>query len=206
MLDVEDCTSLQISDLPELRAMQVIIRPAEPRDVPRMLALVKELAVFERAPAEVTVTLEHMWDAGFGKAPVWFGWVAEGPVDSCSLSVVRGSTGGGPDNKQPTTDNPILGLAICYERYSTWKGRRLYLEDIIVTEAARGQRIGEMLFMACVRHAVAKNYSGMLWQVLDWNTDAIRFYERFEAEFSGEWLNGTLGREQLTALVKRSGS
>ena len=160
--------------------MNTTIRPAEPRDVPRMLELVRELALFERAPNEVTVTVEHMRDAGFGKDPVWFGWVAE-------------------------TDGVIQGMAVCYERYSTWKGRRLYLEDIIVTEAARGQRIGEKLFMACVRHAVEQGYSGMLWQGLDWNKDAIRFYERFGAEFSAEWLNGTLTRERLIELAAGSG-
>lgn len=181
--------------------MNPTIRPAEPRDVPRMLELVRELALFEKAPEAVTVTEKEMHDAGFGPNPVWFGWVAEGEVVRSGLSVVGKASGGAPNNQQLSPDNCILGMAICYTRYSTWKGRRLYLEDIIVTEAARGQRIGEKLFMACVRHAVEKEYSGMLWQVLDWNTDAIRFYGRFGAEFSGEWLNGSLGKEQLAELV-----
>ncbi|HRO38949.1 MAG TPA: GNAT family N-acetyltransferase [Flavobacteriales bacterium] len=186
--------------------MNTTIRPAEPRDVPRMLELVRELALFERAPDEVTVTEQHMLDAGFGQDPVWFGWVAEGPVDSYSLSVERGGTGGGPDNKQPTPglrrdDNPILGMAICYTRYSTWKGRYLYLEDIVVTRAARGQGIGERLFRTCMEHAVADGFHGMRWQVLDWNTDAIRFYERFGAEVSAGWLNGDLTEAQLRALA-----
>lgn len=158
--------------------MEVIIRKAEPRDVPRMLELVKELALFERAPQEVTVTLQHMHDAGFGPNAVWVGWVAE-------------------------AEGTIHGMAVCYERYSTWKGRRLYLEDIIVTEAARGQRIGEKLFMACVRHAVEQEHSGMLWQVLDWNTDALRFYDRFGATYSAEWLNGSLELDQLKNLAAR---
>lgn len=156
--------------------MDVIIRRAEPRDVPRMLDLVKELAVFERAPDEVTVTLEHMLGAGFGPDPVWVGWVAEGP-------------------------NGILGMAVCYERYSTWKGRRLYLEDIIVTEAARGKRIGEKLFRQCAAYAVQQGYSGMLWQVLDWNTEAMRFYDRFGTHYSDEWRNGSLEAEQLRAIA-----
>lgn len=177
--------------MPDLRAMQVTIRKAEPRDVPQMLALVKELAIFEREPDAVTVTVEEMQDAGFGPKPVWFGWIAE-------------EFGDGPDNKQQTTDNGILGIAICYERYSTWKGRRLYLEDIIVTESARGHRIGEKLFVQCARYAVEQNYNGMLWQVLDWNTDAIRFYDRFGANFSDEWRNGSLEMDQLKALLQRS--
>ncbi len=161
-----------------LWGMNVIIRRAEERDVPQMLALVKELAVFERAPEEVTVPLEHMRDAGFGADPVWVGWVAE-------------------------VENQIVGMAVCYERYSTWKGRRLYLEDIIVTERARGHRIGEKLFLECAAYAVEKNYSGMLWQVLDWNVDAIRFYDRFGAKYSREWLNGSLELDQLKNLAAR---
>lgn len=157
--------------------MQALIRRAEPRDVPRMLELVKELALFERAPEQVTVTLDHMHEAGFGPDPVWVGWVAE-------------------------LDGAIQGMAVCYERYSTWKGRRLYLEDIIVTGDARGQRLGEKLFLACARHAMEKNYNGMLWQVLQWNKDAIRFYGRFGAQFSDEWLNGSLEDHQIAALVK----
>jgi len=156
--------------------MEFIIRRAEARDVPRMLELVKELAVFERAPDEVTVTVEHMHDAGFGPDAVWVGWVAE-------------------------AEGMIQGMAVCYERYSTWKGRRLYLEDIIVTESARGQGIGEKLFLACARFAVEHDHDGMAWQVLDWNADAIRFYERFGATFSDEWLNGSLSREQLGKMT-----
>ncbi len=158
--------------------MEVTIRKAELRDVAQMLALVKELALFERAPDEVTVTMEHMQEAGFGTDPVWVGWVAE-------------------------VDSGIVGMAVCYERYSTWKGRRLYLEDIIVTEAARGLRIGEKLFRQCAAFAVEMNYSGMLWQVLDWNVDAIRFYDRFGAKYAKEWLNGSLELEQLKNLAAR---
>lgn len=156
--------------------MNATIRRAEVRDVPAMLALVRELAVFERAPNEVTVTEDHMRDAGFGKDPVWVGWVAE-------------------------VDDDIVGMAVCYERYSTWKGRRLYLEDIIVTESARGHRVGEMLIKQCAAYAVEQNYSGMLWQVLDWNVDAIRFYDRFGAQYSKEWVNGSLELEQLKKIA-----
>ena len=170
-----------------LCGMDVTIRKAEARDVPQMLELVKELAAFERAPNEVTVTLEHMRDAGYGADPVWVGWVAEAQFANEGISEL--ANGG------------IVGMAVCYERYSTWKGRRLYLEDIIVTERARGHRIGEKLFKECARYAVEKNYSGMLWQVLDWNTDAIRFYDRFGAKYSKEWLNGSLEPDQLKKLA-----
>ena len=156
--------------------MNVVIRRAQAHDVPRMLELVHELALFERAPQEVTVTVEHMRDAGFGPNPVWVGWVAE----------VQGVT---------------VGMAVCYERYSTWKGRRLYLEDIVVTESARGMRIGERLFLQCAAYAVEQDYSGMLWQVLDWNVDAQRFYDRFGARYAKEWWNGSLEKEALIGLT-----
>jgi GNAT superfamily N-acetyltransferase len=156
--------------------MKVTIRRAEAGDVPRMLELVRELAEFEKAPDEVTVSEEHMRDAGFGPDPVWVGWVAE-------------------------AEGVIQGMAVCYERYSTWKGRRLYLEDIVVTEAVRGRRIGDRLFKQCAAYAVEQNYNGMLWQVLDWNTDAIRFYERFGAAMDPHWFNGSLELEQLKKLA-----
>ncbi|MGV3636015.1 MAG: GNAT family N-acetyltransferase [Flavobacteriales bacterium] len=156
--------------------MDSVVRRAEVRDVPRMMELVHELAVFERAPEEVTVTEEQMRDAGFGPDPVWVGWVAE------SAGV-------------------IVGMAVCYERYSTWKGRRLYLEDIVVTESARGRRIGEQLFRQCAAYAVEQDYNGMLWQVLDWNVDAQRFYDRFGAQYAKEWWNGSLEKEALIALT-----
>ena len=156
--------------------MESTIRMAEVRDVPRMLELVRELAIFEKEPDAVTVTLEHMRDAGFGPDPVWVGWVAE-------------------------VEGLIVGIVVCYVRYSTWKGRRLYLEDIVVTEEARGQRIGEKLFRQCAEYAVEKNYAGMLWQVLDWNTDAIRFYERFGASMDPQWVNGSLEMDQLKELA-----
>lgn len=143
-----------------------------------MLALVKELAVFEKEPEAVIVTEEEMLRDGFGDRPLWFGWVAEA----------------GPQ---------LLGMALCYDRYSTWKGRCLYLEDIVVTASARGQGVGELLFRRCVRHGVEHKYNWMRWQVLDWNTDAIRFYERFGAVVSPGWLNGDLSAEQMRNLAAR---
>jgi GNAT superfamily N-acetyltransferase len=160
-----------------LHRMETNIRRANAGDVPRMLELVRELAVFERAPEEVTVTLDHMRDAGFGPDPVWVGWVAE-------------------------FDGIILGMAVCYERYSTWKGRRLYLEDIVVTEASRGQRLGERLFRACAAYALSRDHDGMTWQVLDWNKDAVRFYERLGSSFSKEWWNGSVSKEQLKTIAE----
>lgn len=164
--------------------MEVVIRRAEPRDVPRMLDLVRELATFEKEPEAVTVTEDHMREAGFGKDPVWVGWVAE-------ISAIPGQS----------RNDKIVGMAVCYERYSTWRGRCLYLEDIVVTEAARGRRVGEMLFKACSAHALEHGHHHMLWQVLDWNTDAMRFYTRLGATFDPKWVNGKMTREDMRKLV-----
>ncbi|MCB9179780.1 MAG: GNAT family N-acetyltransferase [Flavobacteriales bacterium] len=156
--------------------MDITIRRAGARDVPAMLALVRELAAFEREPDAVTVTEEDMREAGFGESPVWWGWVA-------------------------VSGGALVGLALCYERYSTWRGRVGYLEDIVVTDRARGQGIGERLFKACAAECVARGYHHLTWQVLDWNEGAIRFYERLGAEIDEHWVNGRLHREQLQRLA-----
>lgn len=166
--------------------MEVIIRRAEAHDVPRMLELVKELALFEKEPEAVTVTEAEMLDAGFGAAPVWVGWVAE----------VRANDPGGRGS-----EGRIIGMAICYTRYSTWRGRVLYLEDIVVSEAARGQGIGDRLIRACIAHAAATGHVRMRWQVLAWNTDAIRFYRRFDASFDDGWVNVELDRGTIERLA-----
>lgn len=159
--------------------MDVIIREATKDDIPTMLGLVRELAAFEKAADAVTVTEEHMADAAFGEDPVWFGWVAE------------------------RTDTPVVvGIAMCYERYSTWKGRILYLEDIVVSEEVRSIGIGQELFDACIQYCVEKQYPMMTWQVLDWNEGAIRFYERNGASLDPEWLNGKLTLEQMRSKAR----
>ncbi|MFC3197495.1 GNAT family N-acetyltransferase [Parapedobacter deserti] len=147
--------------------MNRIIRKAEPADCPRMLELINELAVYEREPDAVTVSLEEFLEAGFGEAPVWEAFVAE----------VAGT---------------IVGMSLFYIRYSTWKGRRLYLEDIIVTESMRGKGIGKLLFDETLDLCKKRNYSGMVWQVLDWNEPAIRFYKKYGATFGEGWVNVSL--------------
>jgi GNAT superfamily N-acetyltransferase len=144
------------------------IRKAIKPDCARMMELVRELAVFERAPDEVTVTLEHFIETGFGKNPVWQALVA-----------VNG-------------EEKIIGISLYYMRYSTWKGLRLYLEDLIVTSAYRGKGIGKMLFESTVAEARKMGVTGMMWQVLDWNEPAIEFYKKYGADVSGEWLNCSL--------------
>lgn len=143
------------------------LRKAVKEDCKRLLELIQELADFEKAPDEVTVTMEEFVDAGFGEHPVWEAFVIE-------------------------ADGKIQGMALYYIRYSTWKGRRMYLEDIIVTQDMRGKGYGKVLFEKVWEVCKERNYSGMVWQVLDWNTPAIDFYKKYDAQFDGGWLNGTL--------------
>lgn len=155
-----------------------------------MLELVRELATFEKEPEAVTVKEDAMRDAGFGEQPVWWGWVAEKRSDDRMI--------GTPDDQNAR----LLGMAVCYERYSTWRGRVGYLEDIVVTEAARGQRVGEKLFRACVEDALERGYHHLTWQVLDWNKDAMRFYARLGAEFDPHWVNGRMTRDTMKKLIE----
>jgi GNAT superfamily N-acetyltransferase len=151
------------------------LRTAKKEDCPRLLELVRELALFERAPEEVTVTLQEFEDAGFGENPVWKAYVAE-------------------------VDGLIVGFALYYIRYSTWKGCRMYLEDLIITEAFRGKGIGKLLFDQLILEAKELGFSGMVWQVLDWNEPAINFYKKYEATVEAGWLNASLSREQLLKI------
>ncbi len=185
--------------LPFFARMNVTIRRAEARDVPQMLELVRELAVFEKEPDAVTVTEDHMRDAGFGPNAVWWGWVAERSDDQ-TPDTYRGRRSENEGSVDDEGSGSIVGIAMCYERYSTWKGRAGYLEDIVVTEQARSLGIGQRLFKACAAEAVKRDYHHMTWQVLDWNEGAIRFYKRLGAELDGEWVNGRLYKEELRRM------
>jgi ribosomal protein S18 acetylase RimI-like enzyme len=140
------------------------IRQARPEDAPRLMELIRELAAFERQPDAVTVTLEDFIADGFGPQAVWEAIVAE-------------------------TDGEIIGMSLFYIRYSTWKGKRLYLEDLIVQETYRGLGVGKSLFEETLKICKERGYSGMVWQALDWNEPALAFYRKYNATFDSEWIN-----------------
>lgn len=144
--------------------MNIVIRRAKREDCPRILELVKELAEYERAPTEVTVTPEHFENSGFGSRPVWWAFVAE-------------------------VDGRVEGFALYYIRFSTWKGQRMYLEDLVITEKMRGKGLGKMLFDKLINEAKRRKLNGIQWQVLEWNDSAINFYKKYEAAFDSEWIN-----------------
>ena len=145
--------------------MSIHIRKAVKEDCTRMLELIHELAVYEKAPEQVTVNFNHFVECGFGKKPVWWAFVAE-------------------------EDGIVQGFALWYIRYSTWKGQRMYLEDLLVTEKMRGKGVGKLLFDALIEECKQQQFSGMMWQVLDWNEPAINFYKKIPGvSFDSEWLN-----------------
>ncbi len=142
----------------------ISLRMAAVEDMPAVMDLINELAVFEKARDQVTNTLEQLTADGFGERPLFETILAQ-------------------------DDGGIVGMSLYYFRYSTWKGKRLYLEDLIVKEAHRGKGIGRLLFEATIEKAKEKGCSGMMWQVLDWNKPAIEFYKNYGSETDGQWLN-----------------
>ena len=200
-------------------SMKIQIRKAVREDCEAIMKLVNELAVYEKAPDEVTVSMDHFVESGFGEKPVWEAFVVVQPPVTASP---KPSEGGGQakmganideeiESMKDTNDfsakifpqpssqfpsNPgriggaVLAFALYYIRYSTWKGQRMYLEDLLVTENMRGKGIGKLLFEKLIEECKFKKYSGLVWQVLDWNEPAINFYKKFEGvKFDEGWVN-----------------
>jgi GNAT superfamily N-acetyltransferase len=156
------------------------IRKATIEDCPGMLELIRELAVYEKAPEQVTVDPKHFEESGFGANPVWWAFVVEAVEEMDHTSEASMRQGG---------SNSIIAFALYYIRYSTWKGQVMYLEDILVTERMRGQGIGSKLIEQLIDEAKEKGFKRITWQVLDWNEPAINFYKKFNARFDPEWVN-----------------
>ncbi|MFN4913954.1 MAG: GNAT family N-acetyltransferase [Sphingomonadales bacterium] len=149
--------------------LSFIVRTATPADVPSIYNLIKELALYEKAPAEVINTPEQLLRDGFN---------AENPLYKAHVA--------------QTDNGTIIGFALCYIRYSTWKGPVLYLEDLYVNEAYRRYGVGKALFENCIEMARSNGYKRLTWQVLDWNQPAIDFYKQWNARLDPEWINGSI--------------
>ncbi|MFZ5553466.1 MAG: GNAT family N-acetyltransferase [Bacteroidota bacterium] len=155
-----------------------MIRKGKKEDLPAVLELIKELAVYERAGNEVENNLEEMLSDGFGEHPVYYFFVAE-------------------------EKEKIIGIALYYFKYSTWKGKCIFLEDIIVTESQRGKGVGAKLFEEVMKVAKKMKVRRLEWQVLEWNEPAINFYKKYNAILDPEWVNGKLVFEQLQGFSKQ---
>jgi GNAT superfamily N-acetyltransferase len=156
--------------------MNYIIRKAVKSDAPAILRLVKELATYEKEPDAVEVTIAEMEADGFGPNAVYSAYVAE-------------------------IDGTIVGMALYYVKYSTWKGKAIYLDDIVVTEKHRRSGIGGKLFEEIVKAAKLLGVRKIDWQVLHWNEPAIEFYKKYNTVFSKEWVNCTLYENELNSII-----
>tara|TARA_Y100001968_G_C19350298_1_gene714285 strand:- start:11 stop:499 length:489 start_codon:yes stop_codon:yes gene_type:complete len=148
------------------------IRKGQKKDLPCILNLIKELANYENSLDQVSITLKELENDGFGTRPWYWFLVAE-------------------------KNNTIIGMSFYWIRYSTWKGKFLFLEDFIVKEKYRKQGVGAKLFEATIKICHELNLNGMCWQVLDWNKPAIAFYHKYNATISNDWLNGKLTKDQI---------
>ena len=142
----------------------MIIRPGKKSDIPQVFQLIKELAEYEKALDKVSNTVEKLEEDGFGPNPVYDLFVAE-------------------------IENKIVGIALTYYRFSTWRGKVMYLEDLIVREHMRRKGIGKKLFDMVLDHAKVTRCVGLSLQVLDWNDLGINFYKKYNMEFDDEWIN-----------------
>lgn len=145
----------------------ITIRKAVSSDVSDILLLVNELALFEKAPQEVTATIQDYLSNGF----------QDNPLFECNLAFF---------------DEKLAGFCLWYFRFSTWKGKRLYVEDLYIKEEFRGLGMGKVLLDLAIEEAKKSNCSGLMWQVLDWNKPAIEFYKKYKANLDGEWINVNL--------------
>ena len=158
--------------------MNYTIRTAAKKDMPAVLGLIKELAVFENEPDAVEVSIEDLQNDGFGENPAFHCFVAE-------------------------VNSKIEGIALIYNRYSTWKGRIIHLEDLIVSEAMRGSGLGTALLDEVIKYAHSLGVRRVNWEVLDWNEPAISFYKNKGANVLREWDVVHLNEAGIKNYVKR---
>jgi len=155
--------------------MKTTIRKGIKKDLPSVLRLIKELADYENALDQVSISLEDLENDGFSERPWYWFLVAE-------------------------KNNEIIGLSFYWIRYSTWKGKFLFLEDFVIKQEYRNKGVGSQLFEETIKICKKLNLNGMIWQVLDWNTPAINFYKKYNADISKNWLNGKLTKKQINEI------
>ena len=159
--------------------MSVVVRKATKEDMPEVLELIKELAVFEKQPNAVQINVDTLVTEGFGSQPLF----------TCFVCLLGGQ---------------IVGMALCYFRFSTWKGRSVHLEDLIVKESKRGQGVGMALYKRVMEHAASFNVKRVEWVVLGWNTPAIKFYEKTGATILKDWYLAQFDQEGLSNFISPS--
>ncbi|EDM45539.1 GCN5-related N-acetyltransferase [unidentified eubacterium SCB49] len=158
--------------------MSILIRKALKEDMPAVLLLIKELAVYEKEPDAVKIDSETLIEEGFGENPLFFCFVAE-------------------------VEGKVVGIALTYFVFSTWKGRTLHLEDLIVTEKMRGTGVGMALYKRVMEFGKEEGVSQVKWIVLDWNTPSIDFYEKTGAVMDKNWYIAAMDNEKLTAFLEK---
>lgn len=154
------------------------IRTGTPEDMPAVLDLIRELAVFEREPDAVVVTVKDLIRDGFGEVPLFHTFVAE-------------------------QDGTIIGMALYYYRYSTWKGKTIHLEDLIVREDLRGSGAGSALYAAVIQQGKRDGVRRIEWAVLDWNTPAINFYRKSGARVFDDWRVAQMDEEGIRIFCEQ---
>ena len=159
--------------------MNFTLRLAEKTDMESVLNLITELAVFENEPDAVEITIDDLIRDGFSNPPKFRVYVAE-------------------------QENTIIGIALFYERFSTWKGRTLHLEDLIVTKSKQKIGAGKALYTAVLKYAYDHNFNRVAWEVIDWNSNAIDFYKSTGATYLNNWSVVQMNKENLEKFIQNN--
>lgn len=159
--------------------MSFIIRESKKDDLQAVHDLITELAIFEKEPDAVEITVEDLENDGFSENPKFKLFVAE-------------------------EESKIIGIALFYERYSTWKGKTIHLEDLIVTKSRQKIGAGKALYTAVLKYAYDNNFNRVAWEVIDWNTNAIDFYKSTGATYLNDWSVVQMNKENLAKFIENS--
>jgi GNAT superfamily N-acetyltransferase len=159
--------------------MNFIVRFGQEKDMQSVHDLITELAVFEKEPDAVKITVDDLIKDGFSNHPKFKVFVAE-------------------------QENKVIGIALFYERFSTWKGRTIHLEDLIVTKNKQKIGAGKALYSAVLKYAHENNYNRVAWEVIYWNTNAIEFYKSTGATYLKDWSVVQMNKENLVKFIQNS--